>query len=268
LADPLSDDPIPLSTPTHTGWEIDDDAARHPSNSLMVSMARRATGYGWRQLGYIGDTPTAQKIVAGLRKFADDWLEPCYDGDNDALTDLEIAAYFNSFYSTMTWGDITISRDFDCRDISTFLTGMAMAMGVGAKMISCEFGNTRHVVALLYDGVNRAYTWDGDTDYNNGWFLISIDGYMVDGLDSISSIRAHLGGSYITSTSQEVLHWIYDIDVWSSSSQANDEVGWYGWFLDFLGGNLDPDTLCYAKPDGFAYYSTNPYGLVLGHSYF
>lgn len=223
---PLSTDPIRLAYPTSECPTWHNDAARNPHvggdistpHPIMYSIARRATGYGMRKLGLSGSTQT--NIVKGLARFAKDWLTPIWEGDGNFKTDLDVADIFLKFYSWMDYGapnSITISERIDCRDISAFVTGMAMAMGIKAKMLTCQYGSVKHVAALLDKG-------------SDDWFLISVFNSYRDSDNTDSEIQEHLSGG-TPGINQHVFHCIFYIDVWVNSNYHAAEVGWIAWVL-------------------------------------
>jgi len=263
-------DPDHLSHPTSETYDWLNDAARHPSDPIMISIARRATGYGWRILGYGGLPVTKERIVRCLAKFTENWLTDLWLGDDTALADKDVAEAFTRFYSWMEVGEINLNYvHFDCRDISAFVTGMAMAMGVKAKMLSCEYGDARHVAAFLDEGVDRYYTYDGITKSNNGWFMVSVFGSYYDGFSDILDIRKHLSGT--TAQTQEVYHFISYISTWNidKDTYPYQETGWVGWYLQcsnptdpyYYEDPRGPPYNYYSNPNYFEYYSDDPYGI-------
>lgn len=213
-------DPWRLDYPSvYSTWH--GDAARHPKDQTMLSMARRATGYGWQRIGYNDNPVTEERIVKSLARFTKDWLTPLWEGDTNFKTDKNVAEEFLFFQSWMDYGYITISETFDCRDIAAFVTGMAMAMGVKAKMLTAQFGSSDHIGALL------------DKSGSNDWFLISVNFHSYRDSDNTDrEIQDHFCGGPFGTHVQHVFHCIFDVDVWYDSNYFAAEVGWIKWVLD------------------------------------
>ncbi|MFW9923591.1 MAG: Ig-like domain-containing protein [Candidatus Thorarchaeota archaeon] len=266
-------DPEPIAHPLTESYDWLNDAARHPSNSIMISMARRATGYGIRKMMEdeidMNNWSIYYKYTRAISRFTGDFLGSKWNGDDDAKDDLTVASLFTNFYSWMEVSDINLgSITVDCRDVSAFVTGMAMAMGLKARMISCEYGNQRHVAAEILDYETRNYGY-GSTN----WYIISLFGYYVDALSPIDNIRLHLSG--LSSAIQEVYHIISSIANWNipRDTYPYQETGWVGWYLDCQDPNdpydyrdpygepIDPPYTYYSNPIYFSYYINDPYGI-------
>ncbi len=232
------------------------DAARHPNSLDVQKIAEKVLDFGIHTLGYSNARTSKKYAILSLDGFARHILKPNWASDDDACSDKDVIKYLKSWNGISS--SYTTTRHFDCRDFAAVITGIAMSMGLSARMISVESGSFRHVVPVIY-GISHTYETGKS---NNGWFLIDrIPSIDFNGYASASTIEGH----YTIGTIQYRFHWIdgFTSDGWGVGvSHYNQQTGWLATSTNGLDGEGNQVRM-YSDPPIISYYSNNPYGITV-----